>query len=83
MQTKERHLGPWLISCSISLLPSSFHQSIKSYFSGLSPIQGKQAGSGMEVLVQGKQAPAVIEYLMGKGIPKRWIVVDGQAEKKK
>ena len=49
----------------------------------MSPVQGKQAGSGTEVLVQGKQAPAVVEYLMGKGIPKRWIVVDGQAEKKK
>ena len=30
----------------------------------------------MEVLVQGKQGKAVTEYLINKGIPKKWIVVD-------
>jgi translation initiation factor 2D len=36
----------------------------------------------MEVLVQGKQAPAVVEYLTGKGIPKRWVEVSDLAGKK-
>ncbi|RXW25184.1 hypothetical protein EST38_g715 [Candolleomyces aberdarensis] len=49
---------------------------------GVSPAAGKPAGSGMEVLVQGKQAPAVVEYLTGKGIPKRWIEVSDLAGKK-
>ncbi|KAF8904712.1 hypothetical protein CPB84DRAFT_1814350 [Gymnopilus junonius] len=52
----------------------------------VSPLQGKspsgQSQPQMEVLVQGKQAPAVVEYLMGKGIPKRWIeVVDSVGKK--
>ncbi|KAG6811004.1 hypothetical protein H0H92_009381 [Tricholoma furcatifolium] len=41
----------------------------------VAPIPGKAAGSGMEVLVQGKQSRAVLEYLTGKGIPKKWIEV--------
>lgn len=44
----------------------------------VSPIAGKPAGSGVEVLVQGKQAKAVTEYLVGKGIPKNWIQVSGK-----
>ncbi|KAF9007008.1 hypothetical protein BDQ17DRAFT_1423096 [Cyathus striatus] len=47
----------------------------------VSPVIGKPAGSGMEVLVQGKQGPAVVEYLTGKGIPKRWIDVQGMGKK--
>lgn len=27
----------------------------------------------MEVLVQGKQSKAVVDYLLGKGVPKKWI----------
>jgi len=29
----------------------------------------------MEVMVQGKQHQAVLEYLLSKGIPKKWIEV--------
>ncbi|THV08251.1 hypothetical protein K435DRAFT_958852 [Dendrothele bispora CBS 962.96] len=39
----------------------------------ISPITGKPANSGMEVLVQGKQSKAVVDYLIGKGVPKKWI----------
>ncbi|KAJ2921759.1 hypothetical protein H1R20_g15340, partial [Candolleomyces eurysporus] len=35
---------------------------------GISPIAGKPAGSGKEVLVQGKQAPAVVQYLMAAAL---------------
>ncbi|KAF8064203.1 eukaryotic translation initiation factor SUI1 family protein [Lyophyllum atratum] len=41
----------------------------------VSPIPGKPANSGLEVLVQGKQSGAVVEYLTSKGIPKKWIEV--------
>ncbi|KAF9478572.1 eukaryotic translation initiation factor SUI1 family protein [Pholiota conissans] len=41
----------------------------------VSPIPGKPAGSGSEVLVQGKQSAIVLEYLLGKGIPKKWVEV--------
>jgi translation initiation factor 2D len=30
---------------------------------------------GHEVLVQGKQSKIVVEYLLEKGIPKKWIEV--------
>ena len=36
-----------------------------------------------EVLVQGKQGKAVGEYLMGKGVPKKWIQLEDTTEKKK
>ncbi|KAJ4001159.1 eukaryotic translation initiation factor SUI1 family protein [Lentinula boryana] len=39
----------------------------------IAPIPGKPANSGMEVLVQGKQSKAVVDYLQGKGVPKKWI----------
>ncbi|KAK1216736.1 hypothetical protein PQX77_020623 [Marasmius sp. AFHP31] len=47
----------------------------------VSPVPGKP---GMEVLVQGKQAKAVVEYLMGpgRGVPKRWVEVRDLAGKK-
>ncbi|KAH6904451.1 eukaryotic translation initiation factor SUI1 family protein [Coprinopsis sp. MPI-PUGE-AT-0042] len=48
----------------------------------VSPIVGKPAGSGLEVLVQGKQSTAVLEYLMEKGIPKKWIEVSDLSGKK-
>ncbi|KAF9528822.1 eukaryotic translation initiation factor SUI1 family protein [Crepidotus variabilis] len=48
----------------------------------VNPIPGKAAGSGMEVLVQGKQTKAASEYLMAKGIPKKWIVVSDVKGKK-
>lgn len=44
----------------------------------VSPVTGKGPNAGMEVLVQGKQAQAVSDYLTGKGVPKRWIEATGQ-----
>jgi translation initiation factor 2D len=37
----------------------------------------------LEVLVQGKQSKAVNDYLMDKGIPKKWIDIEDTTEKKK
>jgi translation initiation factor 1 (eIF-1/SUI1) len=37
----------------------------------VTPLQGKNAG--LEVMVQGKQIKAVVELLLSKGVPKRWI----------
>ncbi|KAK0466225.1 eukaryotic translation initiation factor SUI1 family protein [Desarmillaria tabescens] len=48
----------------------------------VTPIQGKGANAGLEVLVQGKQSKAVTDYLVGKGVPKRWIEVKEAAGKK-
>ncbi|KAI5999980.1 hypothetical protein EDD15DRAFT_2235943 [Pisolithus albus] len=38
---------------------------------GVSPLPGKAARS--EVLVQGKQIKAVVDFLLSKGVPKKWI----------
>ncbi|KIK64969.1 hypothetical protein GYMLUDRAFT_56467 [Collybiopsis luxurians FD-317 M1] len=49
----------------------------------VSPIPGKSAANaGMEVLVQGKQSKAVVDYLIGKGVPKKWIEVKDLVGKK-
>ncbi|PPQ69576.1 hypothetical protein CVT24_001376 [Panaeolus cyanescens] len=48
----------------------------------VSPIPGKPAGAGMEVLVQGKQSKIVVEYLLAKGVPKKWIHVADMSGKK-
>ncbi|KAK0209037.1 eukaryotic translation initiation factor SUI1 family protein [Desarmillaria ectypa] len=48
----------------------------------VTPIQGKGANAGLEVLVQGKQSEAVTDYLVGRGVPKRWIEVKEAAGKK-
>jgi len=48
----------------------------------VSPVAGKPVNSGLEVLVQGKQSAAVVEYLMGKGISKKWIEVSDLIGKK-
>jgi hypothetical protein len=53
----------------------------RSTFEIVAPITPKS--NQMEVLVQGKQGKAVTEYLINKGIPKKWIVVDDSTEKKK
>ncbi|CAA7262136.1 unnamed protein product [Cyclocybe aegerita] len=50
--------------------------------SWVSPAPGKHAGSSMEVLVQGRHSKAVVDYLMSKGIPKKWIAVSGLPGKK-
>ncbi|KAJ8502998.1 hypothetical protein ONZ45_g11242 [Pleurotus djamor] len=47
----------------------------------VSPIPGKS--SGQEVLVQGKQIPAVTELLLGRGIPKKWIEATDMTDSKK
>lgn len=48
----------------------------------VSPIPGKPAGAGMEVLVQGKQSKIVVDYLLAKGVPKKWIQVTDMSGKK-
>ncbi|KAG6837743.1 hypothetical protein H0H93_001669 [Arthromyces matolae] len=48
----------------------------------VSPLPGKTAGSGMEVMVQGKQSQVVLEYLTAKGIPKKWIETQNLSGKK-
>ncbi|KAJ3522981.1 hypothetical protein NMY22_g11649 [Coprinellus aureogranulatus] len=48
----------------------------------VAPAVGKAPGSSWEVLVQGKQGKAVVDYLTGKGIPKRWIEVSDLSGKK-
>jgi translation initiation factor 2D len=48
----------------------------------VSPLPGKPANAGLEVLVQGKQAKAVMEYLTGRGLPKKWIEVADLTGKK-
>lgn len=55
--------------------------SILSAFA-VSPVTGKPANSALEVLVQGKQSVAVVEYLVGKGISKKWIEVSDLIGKK-
>jgi hypothetical protein len=41
-----------------------------------SPIAGKQ--NGMEVLIQGNQSKAAVEYLISNRVPKGWIEVQNQ-----
>ncbi|KAI0270474.1 hypothetical protein BC834DRAFT_1039235 [Gloeopeniophorella convolvens] len=41
------------------------------------------AGGGQEVMVQGKQVPAVLELLASMGVPKRWIETADLTDKKK
>jgi translation initiation factor 2D len=48
----------------------------------VSPVPGKPAFAGLEVLVQGKQSGIVVEYLTAKGIPKKWIEVADLSGKK-
>jgi translation initiation factor 2D len=48
----------------------------------VSPMLGKPANSSLEVLVQGKQSQAVVDYLTSKGIPKKWIEVSDLSGKK-
>jgi translation initiation factor 2D len=46
----------------------------------VSPVVGK--ANQLEVLVQGKQGKLVTEYLIGNGVPKRWIELEDTTEKK-
>jgi translation initiation factor 2D len=47
----------------------------------VAPVPGKAPGSGHEVLVQGKQSKAVVEYLHSRGIQKKWIEVSDLGRK--
>ncbi|KAG8812036.1 hypothetical protein FRC17_002222 [Serendipita sp. 399] len=47
----------------------------------VSPVLGKP--NQTEVLVQGKQGKAVMDYLLEHGVPKKWIEVNDTTEKKK
>lgn len=46
----------------------------------VSPLPGR--GAGKEVLVQGKQIKPAIDFLLARGIPKRWIETADLTEKK-
>jgi translation initiation factor 2D len=46
----------------------------------VSPIVGKS--SGMEVLVQGRHGKAVMDLLVSKGVPKKWVEVVDMGDKK-
>ncbi|THH17973.1 hypothetical protein EUX98_g9030 [Antrodiella citrinella] len=48
----------------------------------VSPLPGK-ASSDMEVMVQGKQTKAVTDFLMARGVPKKWIEVADLSNAKK
>ncbi|KAJ3900950.1 eukaryotic translation initiation factor SUI1 family protein [Lentinula edodes] len=59
-----------------NIVPEDLSEDLRKLCAGatsISPIPGKPANSGMEVLVQGKQSKAVVDYLLGKGVPKKWI----------
>lgn len=46
----------------------------------VSPMPGK--GAGLKVLVQGRQIKAATDFLLSKGVPKKWIEVTETPEKK-
>ena len=46
----------------------------------VSPMPGK--GAGLKVLVQGRQIKAATEFLLSKGVPKKWIEVTETPGKK-
>lgn len=49
----------------------------------VTPVAGTKTG-GMEVMVQGKQAKAVADLLIEKGVPKKWVeAADMTAKDKK
>lgn len=47
----------------------------------VSPLQGK--ANQLEVMVQGKQGKIVTDYLLQRGVPKKWIEFEDTTEKKK
>ena len=46
----------------------------------VSPIPGK--GAGVKVVVQGKQTKAATEFLLSRGVPRKWIDVTEAPGKK-
>lgn len=46
----------------------------------VTPLPGK--GAGKEVLVQGKQIKTVVDFLLGRGVGKKWIETADLTEKK-
>ena len=49
----------------------------------VSPLPGRGANAGSEVLIQGKQIKAVTDLLAERGIPKKWVEAVDLTEKKK
>ena len=47
----------------------------------VNPLPGKNAG--LEVMVQGKQIKIVMDVLIAKGVPKKWIISEDMTGKKK
>ncbi|TFY76449.1 hypothetical protein EWM64_g7560 [Hericium alpestre] len=47
----------------------------------VTPVPGKSAGE--EIMVQGKQIKPVVDYLLGEGVPKRWIEAADLSDAKK
>lgn len=47
----------------------------------MNPLQGRSAEA--EVMVQGKQIKAVVDLLINRGVPKKWIESADMTEKKK
>ncbi|KAJ7468669.1 eukaryotic translation initiation factor SUI1 family protein [Mycena latifolia] len=51
-------------------------EDLRKICAGATSVSPRVGGTpGLEVLVQGKQSKVVVEYLMDKGIPKKWIEV--------
>ncbi|KAF9074609.1 hypothetical protein BDP27DRAFT_1416022 [Rhodocollybia butyracea] len=68
-----------------NIVPDNMAEDLRKICAGatsISPVPGKPANSGMEVLVQGKQSRAIVDYLLEKGVPKRWIEVHDLVGKK-
>lgn len=76
----------WAKTCEESVQPKllvcpNFKQQASTYHILVALVTGKP--NQYEVLVQGKQGKAVTEYLMSKGVPKKWIELEDTTEKKK
>ena len=65
-----------LVTCSVPqvVMPLAYHPIVAL-------VHGK--ANQYEVLVQGKQGKAVGDYLLSKGVPKKWIEIEDTTEKKK
>ncbi|KAH7103696.1 hypothetical protein BKA62DRAFT_696192 [Auriculariales sp. MPI-PUGE-AT-0066] len=65
------------------LEPQSLADELRPLCAGstsINPLPGKNAGT--EVMIQGKQIKNVVEVLLGRGIPKKWIETDDLTDKK-
>ncbi|KAJ7079590.1 eukaryotic translation initiation factor SUI1 family protein [Mycena belliarum] len=58
-------------------------EDLRKLCAGATSVSPRVGGTpGLEVLVQGKQAKVVVDYLTEKGIPKKWIEVSDLVSKK-